>query len=277
MMPLLRWVGGKRRMISDLRGLLSAECGITGRFVEPFFGGGAVFFDLLPSRAILADSNPDLMHFYSTLAEQPDETYEHVVTLSSATGREPYMTIRSEYASVQQSAMRAAYFFYLNRCSFNGLWRVNSKGVFNVPYGARQLVAPNKCVWDEMSNVLRSASLRTADFRSTLADVQPGDLVFLDPPYIRASGDELFARYTSTGFGLADHLDLYQCVKQLDAQGSRFVLTISNESVLREMYCEFLCREVRSTHVVGGRSVPSLVTELVVRNFDLDSTVIARN
>ena len=264
----LRWLGGKQRLSRLLRGLLSQKLGQATTYFEPFLGGGSVFFTVNPSSAVLGDVNPDLINFYRFLANAPAELRQTAEGMDSDGRLRTYMDARNEFNNGAAGMRRAALFLYLNRTGFNGIWRVNRKGAYTVPFGYRRLSLISEEDWQWASAVLRTADIRCADYRVTLDGVQQGDIVFLDPPYFDSSRRELFSRYTLAGFDWKDHQRLHEEVQRLTALGANVLLTIRDDPSVWELYKEFridwTC--VRST--VGAKGPHTRVSDLIVRNFD---------
>lgn len=178
--PFLKWAGGKSYLLPILRKCLPATF---GRYVEPFLGGGALFFGLCPQNAVLGDSNYDLIHCYQTVRDRPQELIEHLATLT--VNKDEYYRIRAINPEALPDVARAGRFIYLNKTCFNGLYRVNRKGGFNTPFGGYAGVTlADSANLKAVSTALRSAELRCEDYTAALKSAAPGDFVYLDPPYL---------------------------------------------------------------------------------------------
>jgi DNA adenine methylase len=225
--PFLKWAGGKTQLLPMLLKNVPAQF---DTYIEPFVGGGALFFELQPAKAILADSNPELINCYTVVRDN----VEDLITVLSAYpySEEFYYKLREEVP--RDVVLRAARIIYLNRTCYNGLYRVNKRGQFNVPFGRYK--NPIICDVDRLraaSYALKNAELFCADYQETLRNfAKPGDFVYIDPPYHPVSQYSDFKRYTSKFFYVDDQRLLASYAKELAGQGC-FVL-VSNS------YCDFV-------------------------------------
>lgn len=215
--PILRWAGGKRWLAPLLAPLVSQAA----RYLEPFLGGAALFLAGSPSSAVLGDSNVRLIDTYTAVRDHPDAVIGRIRSWSNSS--ECYYDVRSKAFS--NAISRAAQFIYLNRTCWNGLYRVNKQGQFNVPYGNN----PDRQVLDvpnflRVSSTLAGISLRSGDFTETLADARPGDFVYLDPPYA-GKNQNGFLRYTSDRFYWKDQERLAEIVHDLVARDCEIVIS----------------------------------------------------
>lgn len=218
--PLIRWAGGKRSIVHRLREFLPPTF---GTYFEPMVGSGALFFALRPESAVLADVSPELINFYKVIKNRPSQFYRAIKPLKASKAR--YYHLRA--TSPSSSLSRAVRFFYLIRLSWNGLYRVNRKGEFNVPFGGRR---PRELI--NLSAILRGSRalqkvrLLCRDFKTTTALAKPGDFVYFDPPYPKgALSDNGFARYHKTGFTFKDHVCLSHHAKELARRGVHVLIT----------------------------------------------------
>ena len=254
--PILKWAGSKRRLVPDLLARIPRKF---GRYYEPFIGGGALFFALNPKRAVLGDVNPDLITTYEAVASDPAAVVRGLRRHAAAHTAKHYYEIRDRWRrrSAWSSTRRASVFIYLNKTCFNGLWRVNRAGEFNVPMG--RYAAPNICEAENLRAAhvaLQGVELRTKDYRETLADAEPGDLVYLDPPYLPVSTTSNFTSYSAGGFGLDDQRALAETARQLVARGCHVVLSNSDTPPIRSLY-----RGFRIDRVEAARSINSDATK----------------
>ncbi|GCD92132.1 Dam family site-specific DNA-(adenine-N6)-methyltransferase [Nocardioides sp. LS1] len=265
---LLRWVGGKVRYAPELaRILASAKWARGSRYVEPFVGGASVYFALGPKRALLADANPDLVSFYQCVSDSAQAVYEIARGLSGRTSNAEFLDYRAEFNELQSGTRKAALFLYLNRTCFNGVWRVNRQGNFNVPFGSRELTMPELGAWLEVSASLKSADIQCSDWAATVNTVSKQDVVFIDPPYHQANSTESFARYTKGVFSEGDHRALAARVDALDALGCQILLTVSDSSLIRDLYPNFKISELGGWYTVGAKGSHLRSNEIVLRNF----------
>ena len=234
--PILKWAGGKTQMLNDLLPKVPSSY---GRYIEPFLGGGALFFALQPENAIIADSNPELINMYRQVANNVEDVISYLKKYENTS--EMFYQVRSLDWNVLTPAEAAARTIYLNRTCFNGLYRVNRKGQFNVPYG--KYVNPKICDEENLraaSKALQNAEIVCGDYLLVLEHyAQPGDFIFLDPPYLPISEYSDFKRYTKEQFYEEDHVELAKMVMRLHEMGCTVVLTNSNHPLVHELYSPF--------------------------------------
>lgn len=241
--PILKWAGGKTQMLSDLLPKVPASY---GRYIEPFFGGGALFFALQPENAIIADSNPELINMYRQVADNVDEVIRYLKKYENTS--EVFYEVRSLEWETLPQAEAAARTIFLNRTCFNGLYRVNKQSKFNVPYGKYK--NPKICDEDGLraaSVALKKAEILCGDYLLVLDHyAQPGDFVFLDPPYLPISEYSDFKRYTKEQFYEEDHIELAKIIMRLHERGCHVVLTNSNHSLVHELYAPFAIEVIQT-------------------------------
>ena len=234
--PILKWAGGKTQMLGDLIPKVPASY---GRYIEPFFGGGAMFFALQPENAVIADSNPELINMYRQVADNVDEVIKYLRTYENTS--ELFYAVRSLEWTALPEAEAAARTIFLNKTCFNGLYRVNKRGQFNVPFGKYK--NPKICDEDGLraaSEVLKKAEIICGDYFLVLEHyAQPGDFVFLDPPYLPISEYSDFKRYTKEQFYEEDHVELAKMIMALHERGCHVLLTNSNHPLVHELYAPF--------------------------------------
>lgn len=229
--PFLKWAGGKTRLLPTLLTYTPARF---NTYIEPFVGGGALFFALQPRKAILADSNPELINCYTVVRDRVEDLIAVLDEYPYA--EEFYYNLRTEMP--EDAVLRAARLIYLNRTCFNGLYRVNKRGQFNVPFG--RYTNPVICDAERLkaaSYALRNAELHRADYRSTLQTcARPGDFIYIDPPYHPVSQYSDFKRYTAEFFYTEDQRELARNVKQLGQQGCFVLVSNSSCDFIRDIY-----------------------------------------
>lgn len=241
--PFLKWAGGKASLLRQYEGLFPRDI---DRYIEPFLGGGAVYFYLkhrFPQmRAFLRDSNKDLINCFRVVRDRPEELIEllnkHTQEFHSE-GDSYYYLVRKQHDLADDIA-RAARIIFLNKTCFNGLWRVNARGEFNTPVGSNKkanlysltnLLAASSCLQD--------AQLEAQDFRKVLDEARRGDFIYFDPPYLPISVYSDFKRYTPDQFREADQLELARIFRALDSKGCRLLLSNSDHPHIRELYAGF--------------------------------------
>ena len=246
--PVLKWAGGKTQLLTEIVARLPLSY---NRYFEPFLGGGALYFALAPHPAVVSDSSPELMNVYQVLSEDADRLMKKLDSLKNT--KEVYYEIRSLNWRELSPLDAAARTIFLNKTCFNGLYRVNKDGQFNVPYGANK----RTIFYDEKDLRAASALLQTsfvfcADYHRVLTELaQPGDFVFLDPPYVPVSEYSDFKRYTKEQFGLEDQKQLAADVKALADKGCYVMLTNSNHPIVRELYNPFKIEVFQTKRVIS--------------------------
>jgi DNA adenine methylase len=231
--PILKWAGGKQQLLPQL---LDKAPDKYNKYIEPFFGGGALYFVLKPEGPVISDSNPELMHVYEIVAQNVEDLIEMLRTFK--TDKDSYYKIRAREPSKLSDIERAARTIYLNRTCFNGLYRVNKKGRFNVPYGDYK--KPKICHPGELraaSEILKHSKILCGDYKEVLCKyAEEGDFIYLDPPYLPISRYSDFKRYTKEQFYEEDHLELAKEVSRLHELGCHVLLTHSNHPLVYELY-----------------------------------------
>lgn len=221
--PFLRWAGSKRQILSKLETYFPTDA---KRYVEPFAGSACFFFRLEPKKAILSDINEDLINAFAQIKANPLEVWKHLSEFEK--GEREYYRLRSQLPELLPPPPRAARFIYLNRYCFNGLYRTNLKGEFNVPYGGdRSGSLPSKQDLLEYQSKLGGVTVVCSDFGITLSKVTSGDFVYMDPPYITGS-DRVFREYDQRAFGLKDLKRLRRWMDKLTERSVRFVVSYSH-------------------------------------------------
>ncbi len=268
--PFLKWVGGKGKILSQLVPLLPEGVHLM-RHVEPFVGGGAMFFARGPERALLCDVNPALIATYTAIRDQVDGVIDALARLKRAHSDDAYYRVRERYNTTRRLSdeERAAMFVYLNKTCFNGLHRVNRRGEFNVPAGRYK----NPRILDEdglrgASEALSRAEIRCAGFESLVQHAKPGDFVYFDPPYVPLSATSSFTGYAQDGFTHEDQERLRDVFRALDRRGCKLMLSNSDAPAVHDLYAGYRIDLVAAPRAINcdarGRGK---VTEVVVRNY----------
>lgn len=251
--PILKWVGGKRQLMFEL--LRHVPSGRIRRYAEPFVGGGALFFELVRQdrieEAILCDTNADLINTYRAVQETPEKVIQAL--RSHVNTEEHYYAVRALDPEQLSLPERAARTIYLNRCGYNGLYRVNLSGKFNVPFG--RYANPAICDPEGLraaSKALERATLQLADFADAAACLRRGDFAYFDPPYVPLSTTSSFTAHTRGGFTLDDQKRLRDTALALKRKGVTVLLSNSSASVVYELYASGFTRtEVAATRMVN--------------------------
>jgi len=260
--PFLKWAGGKRQLMPQLKRYIPEGF---NEYFEPFLGGGALFFELRPQKAVLADVNQRLIRTYKGVRDSVDE----VIRRLKEYPHDPAFFYRLRQADIDAGtdAEVAAWFIYLNRTGFNGLYRVNRVNRFNVPFGRYT----NPTICDEpnlraCSRALANTDLLVTDFENATAKAKVEDFVYLDPPYVPLSTTSSFTSYTSGGFGAPEHERLRDVARDLKKRQVSVLLSNSSSPFVRSLYSEgFQVREVAATRRVNSKvSGRGAIAELLI-------------
>jgi DNA adenine methylase len=234
--PFLKWAGGKARLVPEVCKYIPKNY---RTYVEPFVGGGALFFSLRPDNAVLADSNEELMNCYEVVRDHCPDLIEELQKFAELPySEETFYEIRKMRLPPEEKIKQAARMIYLNRTAYNGLYRVNRSGNFNTPFGRyEKLSLPTGKVLQDASKALQKSVLKTGDFEGTLQNsLRKGDFAYIDPPYPAVSKYSDFNRYTKNFFSDEDHKRLSEQAKKLDDRGVAFVLSNANHPLIRKLY-----------------------------------------
>ncbi|MEN6319291.1 MAG: Dam family site-specific DNA-(adenine-N6)-methyltransferase [Syntrophaceae bacterium] len=239
----LRYPGGKRRLLSFLSVHLPSPLKIEGKYIEPFVGGGSIYFYLKPRKAILSDINSELIDLYRGIRANPEKVWKIYEDLPS--DKNGYNEIRKLRHSDLDLHNRAARTLFLNRTCFKGMWRHNAEGEFNVGYGgqARRWVIEKEHLV-QVSKLLKRASLKCSDFEYIIDESKSEDYLFLDPPYRPGEREQLHAHYVGREFTFTDHKRLARCLKKADKRGVAWSMTISGHSDIVMMYKKFHIQKI---------------------------------
>lgn len=269
--PFLKWAGGKRRLLPHLLNAVAAAQPFRA-YHEPFLGGAALYFalqdhGLLAHGARLSDSNAELIRSFACVRDRADAL---IVTLKELATRhsESFYYETREFMPADPVEC-AARFIYLNKTSYNGLYRVNRAGKFNVPFG--RYTNPTICDKARLracSEALQGAELAVADFEAVLDHARPGDLVYFDPPYAPTSRTANFTNYTPGGFGTADQQRLAHVFRELTARGVKAILSNSATEQVQPLYNGFPSQIVHSPRAINSNATGrGKVAEWIIRNF----------
>lgn len=261
--PFLKWAGGKRWLVSGHSSLFPAQY---NKYIEPFLGSAAVYFHLAPKRALLTDVNPDLINVYQVIQRDWLALVEMLRSYQERHSDEYYYAVRA--AALDDRIDRAARFIYLNRTCWNGLYRVNKKGLFNVPRGTKDSVILDTDDFEATARFMKGAVIKVADFESSIDRAKSGDLIFVDPPYTAKHNQNGFLKYNENIFSWEDQLRLKCALERADTRGALIVLTNANHKSVRDLYSGFRKQTLSRQSVLAGRvSARGATEELVVRNF----------
>lgn len=272
--PFIKWVGGKRQLLQQFRlmNLYPPEKfdPIKNKYFEPFVGGGAVFFDLLPKNAVLSDMNKELVITYNVIKNNVEDLIKSLKKHKH--DKEYFLKIRAKNPEKLSDIEVASRFIFLNRTAFNGMYRVNSKGGFNVPFGKYD----NPLICDEVnlrrvSEVLKKVEIKHQDYKEVLKKAKKGDFIYFDPPYYPVSKTASFTAYTKDSFLDKEQIELRDVFAELHKRGCLVMLSNSDTPFINKIYKEI--KGARITKVQAGRNINSKasgrgkITEVLVTNY----------
>lgn len=263
--PVLKWAGGKTQMLDDI---LNRMPDSYGRYIEPFIGGGALFFKLDDENSVIADSNPELINMYRQVADRCDEVIEALKLYKNE--EETFYEVRAKNWTECSEVEAAARMLYLNKTCFNGLYRLNKKGLFNTPFGRYK--NPNICNEEKLraaSEVLKKAIIVCGDYLDVLQKyAKKGDFIFLDPPYVPISENADFKRYTKEQFYESDQRNLAQEVDRLVSKGCKVMLTNSNHPLVHELYGKYNIEIIQTKRNINSKGNKRKGEDVIVTTYD---------
>ena len=269
--PILKWAGGKRQLLTQILPLIPDDY---NRYFEPFVGAGAVLFELQPQRAVVNDTNSELINVYQVIRKYPEELISKLKKYDKAHCKEFYYKIRGldrnpEVFKNLSDIEKAARTIYLNRTCFNGLYRVNRAGCFNTPIGH------NSVIQIVNENGIRSISeyfneneikILNTDYIEVLKGIRKTDFVFLDPPYY-PTGKDSFLRYDSSLFDITSQEELKRVCDRLNERGIRFIQTNSCCDEIKEMYAEYSIIEADVRRSINAKVEGRKGKEVIILNY----------
>jgi len=266
--PFIKWVGGKRQLLPEIIKHIPNKF---NTYYEPFIGGGALLFHLRPKQAVISDVNPELVNTYRVVRDAPQELINKLKTFKynseffyEVRGWDRENNWQENYSEVD----RAARFIYLNRCGFNGLWRVNKTGQCNTPFG--NYSNPDwvcRHAISDCSRFLQNIIIKECDFEDTVAGAKEGDLVYFDPPYVPLSKTSNFTLYNLNPFNEGDQLRLKKTVDQLTTRGVKMLLSNSFTAFTWDLYSEYNRRSLLATRSINSDgNNRGVIKEILVTN-----------
>lgn len=277
--PFVKWVGGKRQLMDELVKRVPKEY---GTYFEPFVGGGALLFELQPKKAVVSDLNEELINTYKVIKKKYKLLKEYLLLMEYGHSESFYKKIATidrndpsdhRLLSMKDSdVLRAARFIYLNKAGFNGLYRVNSSGMFNVPWGQKINVKTHEWPNIELAAKYLKTSdvqLKTQKFTAVQNKTVKDDFVYLDPPYDYEPGKKGFDSYQKEGFGTEGQKQLAKFCKALNEKGVKFMVSNHNTKLINELYKEFNIEVIKAKRLVGGKGASREdVEEVIITNYD---------
>ncbi|KGR73338.1 DNA adenine methylase [Streptococcus phocae subsp. salmonis] len=271
--PFTKWTGGKRQLLPIIKSLMPEKY---NNYFEPFVGGGALFFDLSPKVAFINDCNSELINCYKQIKDNPVKLIELLTIHNNNNNKEYFLSIRSADRDGRIEEMspveRAARIMYMLRVNFNGLYRVNSKNQFNVPYGRYKnpkIVDPDLIF--SISNYLNHniIHIMNEDFEEAIKHVKANDFVYFDPPYIPISETSSFTSYTHEGFSYAEQVRLRNAFKKLGEKGAFAMLSNSSSPLVEDLYEGFYIHKVKAFRTNGASSSSrGKISETIITNYE---------
>lgn len=260
--PFVKWAGGKQGLAEKLVTFFPPSI---QRFFEPFLGGGSVLFTLRPASAFVGDQNEWLLDSYTAVRDDWKKVASILDTLPNT--KDDYLRIRSVNPQSLDLFTRSAHFIYLNKTCFRGLFRVNRKGEFNVPYGEYQRAYYDPANLQAVAMALQKIEFRSSDFELTLHDVTEDDFIYLDPPYYKLGGYSDFNRYTRYQFRENDHMRLAAVCREMHERGIRWAVSNSNTPFIRSLFDGFEMIEIENRREINLNSQSRDITELLIINY----------
>ena len=274
--PVLKWVGGKRQLISDIEPLIPKKI---STYVEPFVGGGAVLFHLQPKKAIINDFNKELMNVYQVIKDNPNELIKVLKEHKELNSEDYFYEIRSldrrdDFENLS-SVQKAGRIIYLNKTCYNGLFRVNRAGFFNTPYGKyKNPSIVNEVTIKAISNYFNSANINflTGDYKEALKSLRRGAFVYFDPPYMPISSSSSFTGYTEHGFDYEKQVELRDECLKLHDRGVKFLQSNSYSPEILELYSDqkvFNIEIVKAKRSINSQSDKrGEISEVLIYNYE---------
>lgn len=273
--PILKWVGGKRQLLDSILPLIPEYT----TYYEPFVGGGAVLFHTQPKKAVINDSNEELINIYTVIKEEPEALISLLEKHRQENSQEYFYEVRAldrdrERYSELTAVQRAARIIYLNKTCYNGLFRVNRAGEFNSPWGKyKNPNITNETTIRAMSHYLNKAKITVmcGDYREALKGLRKGAFVYLDPPYMPISSSSSFTGYTAEGFGVMEQKELKKQCDLLNKKGIKFLLSNSCCEFIEDLYKDFIVERVSAKRAINAKAEGrGVIDEVLVRNYELD-------
>lgn len=270
--PFIKWAGGKRQLLSAINERLPERY---ESYFEPFIGGGAVLFDLQPKHAVINDINKALINLYRQIQSSVDALMEIIDSVDSgiANAQDPkeyYYAVRERYNELlskdEHDLESAALLVHLNKHCFNGLYRVNAKGLFNVPYNGSSAASYSRENLIAASRYLEGVTILQGDFEDACSDAKRGDFIFFDSPYAPLNPTS-FEAYTKEGFSREEHVRLAELFRELTERGCYCMLTNHNTPFIQELYRGFTVEEIQVRRSINSDATKRTGTEVIVRNY----------
>jgi DNA adenine methylase len=266
METFLKWAGGKRWLIKKADHFLP-KVDDYNRYCEPFLGGGSIFFHVEPKTSLLSDVNHQLINTYVTVRDSWEELQKILTRYQKQHSKEFYYKIRA--SKPKTNLTKAAQFIYLNRTCWNGLYRVNKNGQFNVPIGTKTNVVLDSDNFEKVSLLLKQANIEVCDFEVTINRTEVGDFLFIDPPYTVKHNLNGFVKYNENIFSWQDQIRLQKSVRRAIDRGVNVLITNANHSSILELYNGFgeISLLKRASVIAGSSQARGIYSELLIKSW----------
>ena len=271
MKPFVKWAGGKTQLLDNILNMIPSNF---GHYYEPFVGGGAVFLNLKNKNTTINDKNVQLYSTYVNIRDNVDELIKTITKLDSIEcDKDYYYSIREKYNQKIISACNdvemSAFFIWLNKHAFNGLYRVNSKGLFNVPYNNGKNNSIDENNLREISLYLGDVVIKNEDFYDVCSNAKSGDFIYFDPPYIPQSQTAYFTDYNSDGFGYEDNVRLLNLSKELTQKGCYVMLSNNDVELIYDLYKDFFIHKIPAKRMINSNANNRNGSEVIITNYEV--------
>lgn len=270
--PFVKWAGGKKQLIKKIKNKMPNKF---GTFYEPFIGGGAVFLNAKPENGVINDINKELINVYRQLKNDPIPVIKAVNELDKNGGdKEYYYLLRDKYNKKifkkELDVECAALLIWINKHCFNGLYRVNSKGFFNVPYNNKttgKSIDENNLI--RIGHYLKESNIdiKCEDFEKCCKDVKEGDFVYFDSPYLPVSETAQFTDYTKNGFSMDDHIRLSELFEDLDRRGAKIMLSNHDVKLVYKLYGDYNIESIDVKRSINSNAEKRFGKEVIITNY----------
>lgn len=267
--PFLRWAGGKFLFIKTIINFFPSKNKINTYF-EPFLGSASAFLSFQPNKAKLSDLNKELIFTFSSIKNNPKLVYKYLLEFVRNDSKTYYYKVRSDYNKQKPSIKNAARFIYLNKTCFNGIFRVNIKGEYNVPYGYKKNISILSFKeFKNISELLSNVRLISQDFKEAVIEAKENDFIYLDPPYPPINGTSYFTHYTKERFSEDDQYEVAAIAKNLNKKGCYVLITNADTEKIRNLYSDWNIYPILRPRYITCSKRKHKVGELIITNYDI--------
>lgn len=268
--PFIRWAGGKQNLVQKLASRIPSQP--IKKYYEPFLGAGSLFLYSDFKKSFLSDANPHLINSYTAIRDDPKGVYKRLMYHKSRLNKEYYYQVREKFNKkkevfdVDQSAM----FIFLIHTSYNGIYRVNKKGEYNVPFGKLNPALPGLNHLISIQEKLKDSNIRCCDYQKALKKVSKGDFVYLDPPYPPLNGTSFFQHYTIDKFPEDQQISLADLALSLHERGAFVMISNAETELIKEIYSGWNVEAVSAYRYINCKSIKNVVNELIITNYEFE-------